>query len=66
MTIGSSSAMSMQCDAMLYSEMQCVYSVTLGTRNRENDPGRTQLQVPSKAGKLRRVVSAEDAILSNT
>ena len=66
MTTGSSSVMRMQCNAMLCSEMQCIYSVTPGTQNRENDPGRVLPQVSSKVGKLHRVAKAEDAILSNT
>ena len=58
--------MRMQCYGMLCSEMQCIYSVMLGMRNRENDPGCALLRVSSKAGKLRRVASAEDATLGNT
>ena len=65
-TTGSNSAMRMQCDAMLCSEMQCINSVTPGTRNQENNPGCVLLRVSSKAGKLRRVANDEDATLSNT
>ena len=57
--------MRMQCDAMLCSEMQYIYSVTPGTRNRGNDPSRTLPRVSSKTGKLCRAAGVEDATLSN-
>ena len=65
MATGSSNAMRMQCDTMLCSEMQSIYSVTPGTQYGGNDPGHAPPRVSSKAGKLRSVASAEDATLSN-
>ena len=54
----------MLCDVILCSIMLC--DVMPGMHYREDDPSRALPRVSSKASKLHRVASAEDATLSNT